>query len=136
MLTDTLTQLKAQLAELHQQNLRAITRKFGIEKHSTLKVWRARAYPRQRAIFVPAILSTDSVRVIETKAAIGTHEAAHAIRGRCPNREPHRKDPRQRGVSACLQCELDAWLLARQLAPFTKTMHEEAARCLESYVSD
>ena len=65
--------------------------------------------------------------------AIRLHEDGHILAGPCPQREPHRPDPKERRWHHCIACEVDAWEKAMSIAPFSREMHTKLRRSLETY---
>jgi hypothetical protein len=76
--------------------------------------------------YCPAIVDVDTFAVV-------VHELGHGLCGRCPGREPHRRDPTVTNWHHCLQCETNAWSAAVQSVPFSREMFHTLQRSLGIY---
>ena len=80
-----------------------------------------------RTATVPPITDAESF-------AVRLHEFGHGIAGKCPQREPHRRDLRVTAWWNCVPCENAGWFCAGNEVPFTLPMFRRtlSSRCRES----
>ena len=79
-----------------------------------------------RTITIPPIVDAGTF-------AVALHECGHVLASQCPGREPHRPDPSVRRWHHCIRCEVDAWLQAMRLVPFSRAMFDRLRSSLGSY---